>query len=74
MDTANPYQVHDSTVKLVILALDRDEGKLPTSVAAGDSTTGKMRLRQKYFCVHDPYRDVRVLQGRDELTAQRQTH
>ena len=33
MDTANPYQVHDSTVKLVILALDRDEGRLLGSVA-----------------------------------------
>jgi hypothetical protein len=34
MDMANPYQVHDSTVKLVILTLNRDEGRLPSSVAA----------------------------------------
>jgi hypothetical protein len=80
MDTANPYQVHDSTVNFVIPALDRDEGRLPSSVAKdhvrkwSDSTTGEMKLRQKYFCVHDPYRDVRVLRGRDKLIAQRQTH
>jgi hypothetical protein len=55
MDTANPYQVHDSTVKLVILALDRDEGRLPSSVAAdhirtwSDSTTGKDEAQAEVF-------------------------
>jgi hypothetical protein len=79
MDTANPYQVHDSTVKLVILTLDRDQGRLPSSVATdhvrkwSDSTTGKMKVKQKYFCVHNPYRGRASPRGRDKLVAERHT-
>jgi len=79
MDTANPYQVHDSTVKLVILTLDRDEGRLPSSVATdhvrkwSDSTTGKMKVKQKYFRVHNPYRGRASPRGRDKLVAERHT-
>jgi hypothetical protein len=50
MDTAKPYQVHDSIVKLVILGLIRCSGRLPNSDAVDHV--------RKCQTGSDPWRDV----------------
>jgi hypothetical protein len=61
MDTANPYQVHDSIVKLVIPGLIRCSGRLPNSHAMGhvrkldNSNVGTLELRERRMHIHTHY-------------------
>jgi hypothetical protein len=63
MDTANPYQVHDSIVNLVILGLVRWSGRLPNSGATDhvrkldNSNVGTLELRSVSTLIFmEPYR------------------
>jgi hypothetical protein len=68
MDTAIPYQIHDSIVKLVILGLIRCSGRLPNSDAMDhvrkldNSNVGTLELcekRKHIQLIYVPYRKLK---------------